>query len=1027
MLKLICGPSGSGKTKALVECIRKDIEVGTRCFLLVPEQQAYISERDLPTLLPQNAGLYFEVVNFSGLADDVFRVFGGNTQKSADAGISSLLMWDTLRTLSPLLCQYGKGKTADGMLTSLMLSTISELRAGGITPNDLERAASEQTVDPRLRGKLSDIALIDATYRAKMEETFGDDPADKLERLAALLEDHTFFADCNIYIDSFTSFTSPEYAIISELLRQSKSVTVTLCADRFSSALPHFEAISQTEKRLAGLATRIGCDVERVLLTEKNNTPLELNILAQSIWDFSIKEAERTPVPEKEREAVRIVAANNLYEEAEAAALHICELIQGGMRYRDIAVIVRDAEFYRGVLDAAFERYGIPYFLSERTDLASKPLSRLVLCALRAAAHGYRQADVLSLLKTGLCGVEMRDAAMFEEYCETWHISGKRFCEDAWSMNPDGLTTVISDRAREILRAANAVRSTIIPPLLRLSAALKASSTVRDFCNALYDYLISVDIPTRLSELASEELALGQRREAAETVRLYTRLTELLTTLCTLLPTTTVNTDEFIAALSLLFSKTDLGSVPNVQDCVVIGSASMLRVENVRASLLLGLCEGEFPAAVSDDGVFTDDDKQILEGFDLFFSSRTKIRNSEELFYVYRAISKPSKKLFLSTVLQQTDGSARTPSLAFHRACFLLNKNPELFDITELRCTDETVAHTSDTAVLSAPPATAPADLYLSQTNITAFVNCPYMYYLKYVLALREPQDATPSYMDDGTFLHYVFENFLRASVTPDKGLRIPTEEEIEELADRIISQYLSEIFPGGTDWLGERLLHQFARLRNLAILTLRDILAELRASSFLPSEFEKGIGKKESDSLPPVTIRLKSGSTVHLTGKIDRIDICENDGHRYMRVVDYKTGEHTFSAEDVETGSDIQLVLYLYAYLSAFPTTEAYGAQYLYTTNVKGVPTIQRSGFCLNDEALNRIADQTATAVYTKPLTAVSAEEIALLQATMKNTVSAIAERILAGEAQKTPSESACKRCPARTNCDRAYHKGKE
>ena len=32
---------------------------------MIPEQQAYISERDLSVRLPQNAGLYFEIVNFS--------------------------------------------------------------------------------------------------------------------------------------------------------------------------------------------------------------------------------------------------------------------------------------------------------------------------------------------------------------------------------------------------------------------------------------------------------------------------------------------------------------------------------------------------------------------------------------------------------------------------------------------------------------------------------------------------------------------------------------------------------------------------------------------------------------------------------------------------------------------------------------------------------------------------------------------------------------------------------------------------
>ena len=87
MLNLICGPSGSGKTAKLTDLIKQDVQNGIRCFLLVPEQQAYISERDLLQALPQNAGLYFEVVHFSGLAENVFRQFGGVTRVSLSAGM----------------------------------------------------------------------------------------------------------------------------------------------------------------------------------------------------------------------------------------------------------------------------------------------------------------------------------------------------------------------------------------------------------------------------------------------------------------------------------------------------------------------------------------------------------------------------------------------------------------------------------------------------------------------------------------------------------------------------------------------------------------------------------------------------------------------------------------------------------------------------------------------------------------------------------------------------------------------------
>ncbi|MBE6589155.1 MAG: hypothetical protein E7643_03160 [Ruminococcaceae bacterium] len=1021
MLNLICGASGTGKTAKLIDCIRRDIEHHTRCYLLIPEQQAYTSELELPASLPKNAGLYFEVVNFSGLADDVFREYGGVTGRSVDSALSSLLMWDTLRTVSPLLRCYGRSAKGDNALSALMLGTVAELRSAGITSEDLERAASSPSLDSRLQDKLSDLALIDAAYHARLEEVFGQDPADKLQKAARILASHAFFENANIYIDSFTSFTSPEYDVIEALLRQAKGVTVTLCTDSVHSHLPHFESVSETAQRLTGIAARVGCDTKKQILAPiHGQKPKELEILDSNIWNFSVKRESLPVIAPSDRGSVRCIRCANLYEEAEAAALHIAELVMSGMRYRDIAVVVRDTENYRGVLDAALERHGIPYFLSDRAELSSKPLSRLILCALRAAAHNYRQSDVLALLKTGLCGVELSDGAMFEEYCETWHISGRRFTERLWSMNPDGLTGDVSPRGKIILEKANLVRAHLIPPLERLGAELRGARTLGEMCHALYNYLLSIDLPARLSDVAGRELQLGRKREAAETVRLYSALTDMLSKLCRLLPDTKMNADEFISALNILFSNSDLGSIPSLTDCVMIGSAATLRVENIRASLLLGLCEGEFPASVSEDGVFTDKDKELLEGLDLNFRSKRKLRNSEELFYVYRALTKPTERLFLSTVARQTDGSARTPSLAFHRACFLLDLQAEEFDTQKIAVAEGLEARVLNAAPLTAPPAESPVTLRLSQTRLKSFVLCPYRHYASYILGLREPADSTPKYADDGTFLHYIFENFLHASLGEDGKLRLPQEHEIEPLADRIIEQYIATLFPYSPPE-DHRLMHLFARLRRLALLMLRDILEEIGSGLFVPTDFERAIGRHEEHSLPPVTLTLKDGSTVLLTGKIDRVDVYEKDGRMYVRVVDYKTGEHLFSTSDVQTGMDIQLVLYLFAYLSAEPRAEAFGAQYIYIKTEKGASSVRRSGFYLDDEELKNAANPTKNAAYSKGLKKQTAEEIRTLSEDMCRTVSEIAERMLAGDAQKTPSSEACKFCPIADSCDKA------
>ena len=1021
MLKLILGPSGSGKTQSIVDSIRADILAKRRAYLLVPEQQAYISERDLPAALPENAGLYFEVVNFSRLAETVFREYGGVTTQSINPASKLLLMWDTLRRIAPHLSQYRGGSGSDATLPAMMLSAIEDFSANGISGEDLEQAAEGLPKDSPLQKKLSDLALIDATYRARCEEAFGSDPSDKLLRMTALLQQHPYFADCNLYVDSFTSFTYPEYMVLTEILRQAGSVTVALCADDFASRLPHFAGTVRTAHRLCRLASDIASPIERTILSaDPAKKPRALSMLERDLWRFDLDERTQEKLSTSEKSVIQMLVAANLYEESEAAALHILSLVQSGMRYGDIAIVVRDAEVYRGVLDAAMERHGIPFFFSERTDLTVKPLARLILSALRCVSHYYRTQDVMTLLKTGLVGVSPEDAAMFEEYADTWHINGARFLDPVWSMNPDGLTTDRSPRADRILEAANRVRTTLIAPLERLSANLRGSGRLVDRCRALYDYLLQLNIAEQLSERAKGELACGARRQAGETVRLYQFTLDTISSLCRLMPDAEVSVDELILALTMLFSETDLGSVPSLHDCVMIGSASTLRVENVKASLLLGLCEGEFPAAVTDGGILSESEKVALEEFGIVMDTNAALRSAEELLYVYRAVTKPTQRLFLSTIAKQTDGSARTPSLAFSRIKFLLGeKKTPIFDAEAIRRALDLIPSLPKFDTVGVAPITEPITLRLSQSKIKTFALCPYQYYLVNRLKLREQKDSRPSYADDGTFLHYVLEHFLRRSLGTDHKLHVPPANEIPAIAHEIVEEYIERVCPIPPELMDKRLLHLFLRLERLSLSMLRDILEELHTSRFVPSKFEQIIGGYGENGLPPVTFSLSGGSRVTLSGAIDRVDLYDENGKCYVRVVDYKSSTHTFRTEDVRTGQDIQLILYLFAFCSSDPDHYAPGgAHFFYADRDKNGFSIKRSGFFADQEAVRLAAD---TSESPKKVDWKTVDEIRDLTEDMKAAVVSIAERILAGEAKKTPSEAACRFCPARTHCDRA------
>ena len=241
---MILGGSGSGKTTLIEEKIKKDIEGGRQVILLVPEQETVSAERRMLSFLPPSAQLSFEVLNFTRLANRVFRQYGGLARRNISAGVRSLSMWNTVRSLRPLLCKYGGGENSDLALTSLMLATVEEFEAYCVSPERLELAANELDEKSTLRGKLRDLSLIYAAYKASLE-TYGDGD-DELSALDGILSEHDFFKQMNVYIDSFTDFTEQEHKIICRMIDGASSVTATVCYSDEKPLPMHFETMKGT-------------------------------------------------------------------------------------------------------------------------------------------------------------------------------------------------------------------------------------------------------------------------------------------------------------------------------------------------------------------------------------------------------------------------------------------------------------------------------------------------------------------------------------------------------------------------------------------------------------------------------------------------------------------------------------------------------------------------------------------------------------------------------------------------------------
>ncbi len=183
----------------------------------------------------------------------------------------------------------------------------------------------------------------------------------------------------------------------------------------------------------------------------------------------------------------------------------------------------------------------------------------------------------------------------------------------------------------------------------------------------------------------------------------------------------------------------------------------------------------------------------------------------------------------------------------------------------------------------------------ISPTRLEAYASCPYQYLLNVIMgieALTEPEkEATINPLDKGTLIHSILWKFF-SDLRKERGSSLQLEpKDLERLLETANKKFVEFEQMGVT---GYSMLWEVEK-RSILDNLVDFFNEELNDTEFIPTYFEVRYGMKHLDlqeseisTEEPVPIKL-AGKTIHLRGRIDRIDLTR-DGKR-ARVRDYKTG----------------------------------------------------------------------------------------------------------------------------------------
>lgn len=1035
-LEIWLGEAGGGKSTLLrQEIINHALaHPEMRHLLLVPEQFCLSAQQKLVALHPRHTLINIEALSFDRLAARCFRELNAETADIITDTAKTMFVALAVKDCKGQLNLYGKQALRPGFIGRLS-SLFAEWTMNDIAPERLTELAGEEGLPLLLRRKLADLSLLFAAFRKRLGDK--QTAEELLPRFARLLPRSSVGrADC-LYLDGFTGFTSVQYRILETMLKRCphSKIVLTMPAGGAGEApgenREDLFALSRiTVERLKACAERAGRLTELHFFARGVEKDAERQHLARHLFRAG-KAAPWQETPQH----LTVTACPGPAEEALLAVRLIRRMVGEGFRYRDIAITVSDQNLYLPLLLRELERAGIPFFSDRREPLRNHPLIRLIKDALRAVSEGMEREAVLNVLKNPAGPFSMEECDRFENYCLAAGVRrGKAFMEPFTRLRRRrrGETPgVYEERALAEREEMEGLRQRGLEPLLRLKTDLGRMPRAQAGSQALRRFLADLDLPESLERLEEERLGLGD--QGASWQEALAQVEGFLDNLESILKDMPLSLKEFSEMIGAALEGMTSGRLPMRPDQILIGDLQRSRLGDLRSLLFLGLNENLVPKTRGEGRLISDQERLALSFFEEELGYTDEKALAEERFYLYSLLLKPRENLYLSFARRGFDSDKE------QLPAFVIKELQNLFPALQIQAFQPKEARTEPPQesgfqpillASAVPESLYGKELHSSISGLEKLADCPYAFFMSRGLALEERQELGWDNADHGLLFHKVAELMLgRMSREGIEAEKLSREEK-----EGLVRQSLEEALQTaeGSTWenTAER-RYSLDRWQRFFVSYLEYLGEKGLKDGFVPREFELRFDARKA---AVTRLSLKENRALQLSGVIDRIDLKEDAGHVFLRVVDYKTRKQTaFNPGALVEGTQLQLPVYLdialRLYEKTFPGKSlrpggmCYGSLAEQTVDWKDTPEKIRSELW---KRLDLSGLQAAEALPVEDAgrksPSVSTRTLELTAAYAREKIVRLAEEVYAGDITPTPrgdrERGSCSYCAYQPLC---------
>lgn len=943
MLHLIKGRAGSGKTARMREIILQMTENGnSKPLLLVPEQFSFETERIMLAYLGPKKLKSIYMTSFQRMAFLELQKKGLSNLKTADNGIKAAIMSEALIQLEGRLDIFSNVRHNSTALSPLV-DFCREMKYCCID-SDFLNERLEGSTNSFLKNKLTELDLIRNTYEAILTQSYFDD-SDAVSVFTNLAAQNGFFKNKTLFLDGFRDFSKQELECLKVAFSQADDVYITICADEKVKKFSSLYYMKELENRLRTVASKTDTAVDELYCQQRDEAfAPDISRLEKALF------ANERPEKTEYKGDIVVAKCSDSENEALFVANTIKKLLKSGeYRCRDIAVIERTNGTYKKSIIDALKRLSIPVFDDSRQPLATEALFINICSALECISKSITTQSLMSYLKTGLTGLTVSEISRLEKYALVWDLKASGWQKD-FTMHPDGFGVELDEKAKKSLEELNAIRKKAVLPLLKLKKECD-NADGKAIAAAVYNFIIDSKIKDNLLKLTLQLDETGFSVEANRQEYSWNALMHILDTMAIITEDKFYPLKRWYELFMILVSSGDMGEIPQGLDEVTVGCADRIRLEKTKVVFLVGVNKDEFPLVNVNSGILTDADRVLLTNLGIEVRPPFEDTVDEERFIAYCSVTAGSEKLYMTYKCNDGEGGALFKSeiitcvenlfngfntvvtselpvtyfIESEESAFSAFSKSYLYN-NEIKATlkayfEDKEEYKGKIRALEILSGNEPfsfkdtakskklfgEDVYISASKVESFYNCPFAYFMRYGLKAEPLKEATLDPAQSGTIIHLVMEEILKKY--PQAKFIEASDDELREAVSSVLKAYLEEKM-GGIEEKNERFMKLFYRLVDISLAIIERIKVEFGVGSFSPCDFELRIG---GDDIPAYELPLDEGR-VRVTGSVDRVDLMEKDGIKYIRVVDYKTGQKEFKLSELFDGLNIQMVLYLMA-----------------------------------------------------------------------------------------------------------------